>query len=901
MGRLACLLFTLGLPTMAAAQARIAPVFSTEEDTEANVDSCAIWVAPDPADSLLFVTEKDGDRVQVLRATTGEPYLARPYLGGTVAGTAPGEFDRPNGVWVIPHVPHAQGFADILLVTDQRNQRVQIFRLPGLEVFGEFGAGEVGKGYGIAWYHDGRDVFVFITDTEPPPGYPGVIKKYRLRPEGAGLGGDLVFGFGSRDGEPPLGSVESIVADHANNRLHVCGDEGGDFNRVFDLDGVYTGLEYGDPQFESDQEGVNLYDLGGPQGYIIVSDQLRGGAPNEFEVFDRVTLQPLGNFRSADGGVVTSNTDGTFLEQRPLPGFPDGAFFAVNDDRNVHAYDWTDIAGALSLEISPLDRPFPTASPPDEPWPESHRSLWHHDGSWWGVVPGETGLELSRLEDGTFSRRQAIGPGTKALVSARGESVGILVATGEDGRPRFLLLDYDASGRRYLPRGDEAILSSIRGEGIDVLLEADGNGGPTAIRARAAAVVAGELRVTWTGPTPLEWDRDGVSLGDAVNAAPGLLRLPGATGLVWGGRDGVVFRLHADGDPPGTWSPAETAGAGTIRAIGADSTPDGKVVALAVDREGGGLLLGRSVEGGWTERLLAGEILSPALVVDPARGLARFFHLRRDGGLGRLYQGLAGLEMLEADPTRYLAGWPGVDLATLLVPRSLAPAATDLVAVAIGSDARGYLARLPRPGTADLSAPITMQHLPVPGDRIAPGGVISFRVRDDRAGVDPSAIALIVDDVPVATRVRGVPRSLLVSATVPEGAGPIVQIRIEAADRASPPHVMTPFEYEAGVGEGTGSKFRRGDTNGDDLVDTSDMIFLLEHLFLRGPGPECDDAADVNDDGRKDISDSMSGLFFLFAGAPAPPAPGPDEPGFDGTPSDPFPCGDGPLPGTPGD
>ncbi len=94
--------------------------------------------------------------------------------------------------------------------------------------------------------------------------------------------------------------------------------------------------------------------------------------------------------------------------------------------------------------------------------------------------------------------------------------------------------------------------------------------------------------------------------------------------------------------------------------------------------------------------------------------------------------------------------------------------------------------------------------------------------------------------------------------------------------------------------------FLRGDVNEDGHVDIADMISLLAYLFLGGPGPVCLDVADVNDDGAIDIADPTAGLNYLFLGGSEPPAPGPKAPGFDGTPTDQFFCGDPLLTGLPG-
>ncbi len=62
--------------------------------------------------------------------------------------------------------------------------------------------------------------------------------------------------------------------------------------------------------------------------------------------------------------------------------------------------------------------------------------------------------------------------------------------------------------------------------------------------------------------------------------------------------------------------------------------------------------------------------------------------------------------------------------------------------------------------------------------------------------------------------------------------------------------------------------FRRGDSNGDQLVDVSDPIFTLGYLFLGGQEPSCPDAADADDSGELNLTDAVVTLNWLFGTGP---------------------------------
>jgi len=73
----------------------------------------------------------------------------------------------------------------------------------------------------------------------------------------------------------------------------------------------------------------------------------------------------------------------------------------------------------------------------------------------------------------------------------------------------------------------------------------------------------------------------------------------------------------------------------------------------------------------------------------------------------------------------------------------------------------------------------------------------------------------------------------------------------------------------------TATEFVRGDANGEGVVDVSDPVAVLLHLFA-GRSVACPDAADFDDDGRLDVTDGVAGLQYLFARSAPPAAPFPE-------------------------
>jgi 3-phytase len=304
-----------------------------------NIDSMTLWIAPGD-EPWLIATAKEADQLVVYDARDGRE-LRR--AGGS--GTGLGQLDRPNGIAVA---------GDHLFVVERDNRRVQVFALPGLEPVFAFGSEELRYPYGLWLHHanDGYDVYVTDAYEAPDGSLPPLaelderVKLYRV--DGLRQGeprARYVWAFGDTSEAGALRGVESVHGDPAFGRLLVAEEDEtyGSELKVYDLAGRFTGTLVGRDRYVNQAEGLALWACPDGSGYWIAADQ--SDAANQFHLFDRRTLAHVYTFR----GATTQTTDGVWLHQAPLPGFPAGAFFASHADAAVSAFDWAAIARAAKI------------------------------------------------------------------------------------------------------------------------------------------------------------------------------------------------------------------------------------------------------------------------------------------------------------------------------------------------------------------------------------------------------------------------------------------------------------------------------------------------------------------------------------------------------------------------
>jgi hypothetical protein len=61
-----------------------------------------------------------------------------------------------------------------------------------------------------------------------------------------------------------------------------------------------------------------------------------------------------------------------------------------------------------------------------------------------------------------------------------------------------------------------------------------------------------------------------------------------------------------------------------------------------------------------------------------------------------------------------------------------------------------------------------------------------------------------------------------------------------------------------------------GDANGDETVNVTDAVYLIQYVFAGGPAPDPLEAGDANCDGTVNVSDAVFLIQYIFAGGPEP-------------------------------
>ena len=281
-----------------------------------NIDQIAFWEAPDPDDTLMFVSAKGNHLIEVWHF---------PFVSNEQTPLTHSSLNRLNGV-------SSDNQTDILYAATR--SAVQMFSLPDLQLQGTINEG---GGTDDTLPSDPSTTILNLPSGEARL-YTSQDREILIHNAETGV---FIGRFDTVTG------IEGIAADDFYQLIYTL-DEGGTGVHVYDPDGAHV-ANFGNGDFQSDGEGILIYSCRNAsgqddgRGLIVASDQI--GSQTDFEFYDRQTGEHLGILRL----VGVSNTDGIASTQEPLPGYPMGLFAAINNDRSTAGVGWDVIFNATGL------------------------------------------------------------------------------------------------------------------------------------------------------------------------------------------------------------------------------------------------------------------------------------------------------------------------------------------------------------------------------------------------------------------------------------------------------------------------------------------------------------------------------------------------------------------------
>lgn len=343
-----------------------------------NIDSMVL--VPNEGIMQVLATPKSASCLYIMNSEDGT-------LNGDTSSTL-NNLQRPNGLTVLSFklpIELSSSYIDreekhtFILLTERDGKRVQVLQLPDYKSILTFGEQELERPYATATYFR-KDltneniivVDVFVTDgfmekewnqdknkysmsKIPYDRLRERIKQYQLVWDIDPITNELntfsiranyIKSFGDGTGEGRLQRVESIVSDEIFEHLLIA-DEYEKNIKVYNLDGKYIGIKFGDGIFTQDPEGIALHACSHSlDGYWITTDQRKDAT--HFHVFRRGTYRYLGTFK----GRKTRHTDGIAVTQESFGPFNEGGLFASNDDSSISSFTWESIKDALNLKCN---------------------------------------------------------------------------------------------------------------------------------------------------------------------------------------------------------------------------------------------------------------------------------------------------------------------------------------------------------------------------------------------------------------------------------------------------------------------------------------------------------------------------------------------------------------------
>jgi len=318
-------------PSVSVAALRETPPVGAAGDA---ADDPAIWAAPDPLQSRVIGTQKQGG-------------LYVYDLDGRVLQEI--VYGRPNNIDLVDAFPWADGAAPLLAASDRADNSVTLWRLdPATGILEPQPRARIASGwreiYGVCAARVGDEVIVAATSII------GEVALWKLAPDGTG----------ARLGGFALGSIaEGCVIDAAHRALYVAQENIGVWRVPLTAwDGAGRALldRVDGSRLVADIEGLALWEGPDGTGWLVASVQGRSA----FALYDRAAgnaFHAMITIGAAAGGGAdaVSGTDGVAVSSAALgPAFPHGLMVVQDDEnsdpaalQNFKFVSWKDVESAL--------------------------------------------------------------------------------------------------------------------------------------------------------------------------------------------------------------------------------------------------------------------------------------------------------------------------------------------------------------------------------------------------------------------------------------------------------------------------------------------------------------------------------------------------------------------------
>lgn len=297
-------------------------------------DDPAIWIdRTDRAKSLILGTDKGGD--------TGDGAIYVFDLNGkeiknkTVHG-----IKRPNNIDVAYDFNHNGKLTDIAVFTERLTNSIRVFSLPDLKPIDNggipvFETDTARAPMGVALYTDqNKNIYAIVSRKNGLSGE--YLWQYKLGAMGDVVTGTVVRKFGQYSGKH---EIEAVAVDSELGFVYYS-DEGAGIRKYYaHPDSSKRELAFfGQTGFTDNHEGISFYKKPGGKGYIVVSDQ----QANQFRVFAREGSETNPHDHQFIKAVrmSTVESDGSETSSEQFPGFPNGMFVAMSDDKTFQIYRW---------------------------------------------------------------------------------------------------------------------------------------------------------------------------------------------------------------------------------------------------------------------------------------------------------------------------------------------------------------------------------------------------------------------------------------------------------------------------------------------------------------------------------------------------------------------------------